>query len=196
MSVAALLWAYAQGRSALAHPEPWWSLPAVEATAVSLALGLVLGLGVVAATRELVHRTAWAAELHVSFRAILGPLTGRRIAFLAATSGIGEELFFRGAMQPVLGLPLTALVFGLLHVGPSRSFLPWTAWAILMGLGFGAVFSASGSLAGCVLAHVLINHENLHFIDAYDPRPHASAHRLGPALVAQRLRSGGTARSR
>ena len=35
---------------------------------------------------------------------------------LALAPGIGEELLFRGALQPVLGLGFTAVLFGLVHV--------------------------------------------------------------------------------
>ena len=165
----AFLWASAEGRAILTPPaEAWWALPSGAATVGSLGRGLARATVTVASTRLLVRRARWARELHVSFRGLLVPLTNGQIALLALTSGIAEELFFRGAMQPAFGLPLTSLIFGLLHVGPGRAFLPWTLWAVLMGFCFGAIVAATGSLAGCVLAHVLINHRNLHFIAAHD----------------------------
>ncbi len=35
---------------------------------------------------------------------------------LAAATGLGEEILFRGALQPVLGLPLTTILFTLAHI--------------------------------------------------------------------------------
>ncbi|MEO0325623.1 MAG: CPBP family intramembrane glutamic endopeptidase [Myxococcota bacterium] len=181
----ALLWSVAEGRALFLPPGPaWWALPPLAASALSLGLGLLLALVMVTATRVLVRRTRWARDLHVSFRGLLGPLSSAQITLLAVTSGVAEELFFRGAMQPAFGLPLTALIFGLLHVGPGRAFVPWTLWAVLMGFCFGAIVAATGSLAGCVLAHVLINDRNLRFIAAHDPRPAPSRPRRPEPLPA------------
>lgn len=35
---------------------------------------------------------------------------------LAASAGLGEEILFRGALQPVLGIPFTALLFAFAHI--------------------------------------------------------------------------------
>ena len=89
------------------------------------------------------------------------PLTPGQILLIAAASSVGEEAFFRGAVQPWLGLPVTSVVFGLLHVGPSRVFLPWTTMALIMGFALGLLFSWTGSLIAPVLCHGLINAINL-----------------------------------
>jgi membrane protease YdiL (CAAX protease family) len=110
--------------------------------------------------------------LHRDFRALLGPLTGREILILAAASSIGEELLFRGALQPWLGIWPQAIVFALLHVGPGRRFLPWTASALLLGVGFGYMTAWTGDLGGPIVAHFTINFLNLHFISRVDfPAP-------------------------
>jgi membrane protease YdiL (CAAX protease family) len=48
---------------------------------------------------------------------------------------------------------LSSLLFGLAHVGPDRRYLVWTAWAVLAGFVFGAIFELSGGLLAPVLAH-------------------------------------------
>ena len=68
------------------------------------AAGVAVGLAVVGLTRVAVRYFQWARDLHASFRDLLGPLTGREIVILAVGSSIGEELLFRGALQPLLGL--------------------------------------------------------------------------------------------
>src|SRR5882672_12903636 len=103
------------------------------------ALGLVLGLVVVAQTRFAARTFRWARELHASFRDLLGPLTAREILILALASSIGEELLFRGALLPWLGVWWQAVVFALLHVGPGKRFLPWTLSALVLGVGFGGL---------------------------------------------------------
>jgi len=77
---------------------------------------------------------------------------------------VAEELFFRGALQPVIGLLATSLIFGAVHTGPKRVFLWWSLWAFLVGLSFGVIFEATGVLWGPVLAHVLVNQRNMTFM--------------------------------
>ena len=158
----------------------------------SLALGSILALVVVVATRKLVVRVQWARELHVSFRELLGPLSSREIVLFALLSGVAEELFFRGALLPTLGFWTSSLLFGALHVGPSRRFVSWTLWALAMGLAFGAIYWITGELLGCIVAHVLINHENMHFIEAHDPTDGDDRTlRTDPSLVGSRRRPRG-----
>jgi membrane protease YdiL (CAAX protease family) len=128
------------------------------------ALGALLGLGVVALTRLSTRHFQWARELHASCRDLLGPLSGREIVILALASSIGEELLFRGALLPWLGLWLQALVFALLHVGPGRRFLPWTASAAALGVAFGWLAIVTGNLGGPIAAHFAINFLNLRHI--------------------------------
>jgi membrane protease YdiL (CAAX protease family) len=145
-------------------------------------LGAVIGLLVVAGTRFAVARWEWARVLHQSFRDLLGPLTGKEIAILAGASAIGEELLFRGALQPWIGVWAQAAVFALLHIGPGRRFLPWTAWAFAVGLGFGYLAEASGDLGGTIVAHFTINFLNLRYIARADlPRLERSTPSTAPA---------------
>lgn len=177
----------------------WLPLGLGARVGVSLAAGaLVAGLTVLA-TRVLVRRAAWAQRLHTDFRALLGPLTGGEIAAYALLSGVAEELFFRGAMQPAFGLAITAVLFGAVHFGPSGRFWVWTVWAGVMGLVFGALVALTGNVYGAMLAHFLINYENLHFIDAYDPgastldddlRGRAADASAPPKLSGTRVRTG------
>jgi membrane protease YdiL (CAAX protease family) len=127
-------------------------------------LGFAAGLGVVGLTRVATRHFQWARDLHGSFRDLLGPLTGHEIVILALASSIGEELLFRGALQPWMGLWLQAVVFALLHVGPGRKFLPWTLSALVLGLGFGALAEGTGNLGAPIAAHFAINFLNLRHI--------------------------------
>jgi membrane protease YdiL (CAAX protease family) len=77
----------------------------------------------------------------------------RGLVLLSIFSGIGEEAFFRGAVLQEFGLVLSSLLFGLAHVGPDRRYLVWTAWAVLAGFVFGAIFELSGGLLAPIVAH-------------------------------------------
>ncbi|MFW5920314.1 MAG: CPBP family intramembrane glutamic endopeptidase [Polyangiales bacterium] len=200
LALAAMGWGVVAGRPDLYHhPEPWLALPFPRGTLLSAALGLGVALVVVGSTRVLVRRARWAQQLHREFRELLGPLGGGAIAVLALSSGIAEEVFFRGAMQASLGWVASSLIFGAVHVGPGKRFLPWTLWATVMGFVFGLIHALTGELVGPIVAHVLINYENLHFIDSYDPSPPRGGgprpkRPADPSLVSSRLRAGGRTR--
>lgn len=200
LACSAVVWGLWRGTPNLYfHPHPLFVLPFPAGTLVALAAGSGIGLVVASGTRFLVHRTVWARRLHVEFRELLGPVSPSAVAFLALASGIAEELFFRGAMQPVFGYLVTSLLFGAVHIGPSREFWPWTAWAGVMGFVFGGLYVATGELLAPIAAHVIINYENLHFINSYDPSPPSDAETSrgtvrDPSLVASRLRAGGRSR--
>ena len=75
------------------------------------------------------------------------------LVLVAIFSGVGEEAFFRGAVQQEFGLVVASLLFGLAHIGPDRRYLVWTAWAVLAGFVFGILYDVSGGLLAPILAH-------------------------------------------
>ena len=100
---------------------------------------------------------------------MLGPLGPGTTLHVAILSGVGEEIFFRGAMQPVCGFVATSLLFGLVHIGPDRRYLSWTLFAVAMGFLFGAILRNTDSVLGPIIAHVVINAINLRRICRLDP---------------------------
>ncbi|RYZ55073.1 MAG: CPBP family intramembrane metalloprotease [Proteobacteria bacterium] len=96
-----------------------------------------------------------------AFRHILMQMVGAASVptsiYLAVVSALGEELLFRGAIQPELGLIGTACLFGLLHLGPQGLLSIWTLWAVLSGLMFGWMFQQTGSLLPVILCHIIVN---------------------------------------
>ena len=141
--------------------------------------GAALGLAVVALTRIATRHLQWARDLHTSFRDLLGQLSSREIVILAGASSIGEELLFRGALLPWLGLWVQAAVFAVLHIGPGRRFLPWTGSALALGVAFGLLATWTHNLGGPIAAHFAINFLNLRHIVAVPaqilPAPTADA---------------------
>ena len=75
------------------------------------------------------------------------------LVLVSIFSGVGEEAFFRGAVQQEFGLVAASLLFGLAHVGPDRRYLVWTVWAVLAGFVLGVLYEVSGGLLAPVLAH-------------------------------------------
>ncbi len=95
---------------------------------------------------------------------ILGPLSGAQVVVLALASGLAEEAFFRGALQPRVGLVIASLLFGLAHLVPRRELAPWAGFAALAGVLLGALFDYTGNLLAPAIAHVLVNGVNLRWL--------------------------------
>jgi membrane protease YdiL (CAAX protease family) len=128
----------------------------------SLALSLVLGSITPIAT---VSAGLLAYRLLPALRAIAEELaprlvdgTGRAsLLLLSLFSGVGEEVFFRGAVQQEFGLVVASVLFGVVHVGPDRRYMVWTLWAIAAGFLFGVLYEVSGGLLAPILAHAAHN---------------------------------------
>lgn len=166
LAAAGVAWSILRG-----HPNPW-RVEGREDPQVLLGTlaGLFIGLGIVFLSRLSVHRFEWARALHRDFRARLGPLPDSEVVVLAAASSVGEEIFFRGALLPVVGLPVSSVIFALLHIGPGVRYLPWTVSSFVVGLIFGQLFLWSGDLTGAVVAHFTVNFLNLRHLAQHDLR--------------------------
>ena len=81
----------------------------------------------------------------------------RDLILVSVFSGIGEEAFFRGALQPELGLVAASVLFGALHVVPERRFFVWTLLSVGAGFLFGFLYERTGGLLAPTTAHVLHN---------------------------------------
>jgi len=167
-SAVALVW---RTGSPFVHPTPILALPAPTSHIYSAAVGLVVGALVVMSTRLSVARFEWARRLHRELRPVARVMSGTGIVVLALMSALGEELLFRGLLQPWIGLVPQAILFGLLHQVRGSSRWVWVAWAIVVGLLLGFVFQATGSLVGPIVAHALVNGLNLAYLKTHDPEP-------------------------
>ncbi|MEM6731691.1 MAG: CPBP family intramembrane glutamic endopeptidase [Myxococcota bacterium] len=141
-------------------------LPRIDDAPERLLLGIGAGLFVVLFSRVAQRQFAWARALSNEFQAILSDFSRRDAFMMALMSALGEELLFRGVLQPsfpdpLFGLLITAGIFAALHVGPSKTFLPWTVMAFVVGLMFGALALLTGDLLAPVVAHGVINFLNL-----------------------------------
>ena len=129
-----------------------------------VAIGLVAAGGVIGLSHELTRRTRFGAELARTLAALIGPLSILQCVVLALASGIAEEAFFRGALQPRVGLVAASLLFGAAHLAPRRELLPWTAFSIAAGFLLGGLFEWTGNLVAPVVCHVVVNAVNLRLL--------------------------------
>jgi uncharacterized protein len=84
---------------------------------------------------------------------------------LGLTSGIGEEVFFRGLLLHAglnifpawLAVVAQALAFAAMHPAPRRAWA-YPLWTFLIGIAFGIITLEAGSLVPVMLAHYAFNH--------------------------------------
>jgi membrane protease YdiL (CAAX protease family) len=108
------------------------------------------------------QRRPWA-DIVRFFDEVIRPLfrgTGTLgLAAISLAAGVGEEMLFRGLLQPVLGralgpwggLCVASLLFGLMHPFSPAYFV----LATLCGLYLGWCWQASGNLLTAVVTHAL-----------------------------------------
>jgi membrane protease YdiL (CAAX protease family) len=152
VAFAALAWllAYATGRTLASLFRT--DRPLSEALAVGLATGTAVSLAVAAA----VLRAPALLRFREFLRSAYAKTSLRRgdMLVVALSAGVGEELLFRGAIQPLLGNGWTSLVFALLHTGLPRSRLLLAFWLYVfaVSLALGVLYQHYG-LAAAMAAH-------------------------------------------
>src|SRR5262245_13476213 len=133
---------------------PQWGAP-VRDTMIGLAAA-----GALAASNYLLIARApsgWIVDgVRRVFEQLLVPLFGRldrlSIVVLGAAAGLGEEWLFRGILQPVFGLAIASVAFGLVHMA-GKSMLPFAVWATAMGVVLGSLALMTGGLIAPMVAH-------------------------------------------
>jgi len=123
----------------------------------ALAAGLGTAVLVVLLSDVVLDRFSWTDLLRRDVLEIFAPLTPAKALLLAVMSGVAEELLFRGALLPAVGLVWSAVLFGLLHGFPDPRFAGWALFAFLMGLVFGGLSQWSQGLLAPMVCHVAIN---------------------------------------
>ncbi|KAK4765533.1 hypothetical protein SAY86_026623 [Trapa natans] len=127
-------------------------------------LELVAGLVILISSSRYLLLKIWpdfaesSAAANLQVLTSLEPLDYPVVAFLP---GVGEELLFRGALIPVIGLNWTSVLvvaslFGVLHLGSGRNY-SFAVWATFVGFMYGWATIASGSVVAPMAAHALNN---------------------------------------
>jgi membrane protease YdiL (CAAX protease family) len=72
-------------------------------------------------------------------------------------AGLGEEVLFRGGLQPIVGVLPAALLFGFSHGGWRREMWAYVVAASISGGLFGLLYQLTGNLWAPIIAHALHN---------------------------------------
>ena len=94
---------------------------------------------------------------------MFGNLSVTEIIVISAVAGMGEELLFRGVLQPELGLFPASVIFGLAHMGGGGT-LAFGCWVMVMGGMLGILAIASEGLLAPIIAHAVYDAAAMSYI--------------------------------
>lgn len=157
MVLGALIWVNVlRGRDAMTE---WFGTASAPQILLELAVGLVGG--------SLFSIVVWFIGRQLpSFDVIrerlaqvldMAQLRWWHVVVLSLLAAVPEEILFRGAMQPALGLIITALIFGALHTITPAYFLYATVAGLVLGFGF----EQTGALWLPIAAHFAVDYVSL-----------------------------------
>jgi membrane protease YdiL (CAAX protease family) len=135
-----------------------FSIPKSPELQLKFAAIALLGIGVLLALSYFFeHWFIGYRMLRRSMLTILGDVSLPAAFYIALLSSVGEELLFRGAIQPSVGLVVASGLFGAMHLGPGGRISSWSVWAFLAGLLLGAIAESTQSLLPAIAIHFGIN---------------------------------------
>ena len=159
MGCAALFWRMSSPGESILHPaanvEPAFGVVA------AIGLGALVGLLAVGLSEVLTRFTALGESLADVLGEGLAGIGRADARLLALASGIADEMLFRGALQPAVGIFWASIVFGACHFLPRRELALWSVYAVGMGFAFGGLYEWTGQLLAPIAAHVVVNGINL-----------------------------------
>ena len=141
------------------HPKPYAStlfhgLPPIYQILIGLAFGAIYWLASLLGSKFIAKRKA-AQHIAESYNRL--NLTGWNPIWIAVAAGLGEELLFRGALQPLLGILLTSVLLILVHIHAYR-FIRLNKRVLLQSVSIFSVSVAFGFVAiyvGVITAMIL-----------------------------------------
>jgi len=77
--------------------------------------------------------------------------------FIAVMGSCAEEIFFRGALQSLVGIIPTNVIFGFMHFMAQKRLLGYGISAFIIGLLLSLVYEWTGSLTGVMALHTTHN---------------------------------------
>lgn len=104
------------------------------------------------------------SEVLVELRPVL---TWDLIILIPISSALSEEIFFRGFLQPRLGLVPTALLFGLVHIGYGTVLQ--VVVPVVLGLFFGLLYRWTRTLWAPIAGHFAFNFLQLLLLYTFGP---------------------------
>lgn len=120
--------------------------------------GLLAGLGI--RLFSVVLQEAWSRFAENMNETVVKTLQGLdrvELLLISLPPAVAEELFFRGLLQPWVGIWIASAIFAILHWGFIKELWAHGIHAFLIGLFLGWLYLATGSLIAPMAAHFTNN---------------------------------------
>ncbi len=125
-----------------------------------LAMGTLAGI-VVAVGAHLIIASPLLNAVNTSYARMLGRfrLSMSEILLISLCAGIGEEMLFRGAVQPFLGIPATSVLFVAIHgyLNPRDWRLSVYGLAMTAGIFWLGYLAETRGLLSAIVGHTIID---------------------------------------
>jgi membrane protease YdiL (CAAX protease family) len=122
---------------------------------VGVGILFIMMLGVFGSVWEALTSPEQLAEQTAAAEQISRAFSTLPLAFIMASSAaIGEEIWIRGALQPVFGIPISSIFFMLLHT--QYTLTPATLIILILSLGLGWLRQRQSTTAA-IIAHFVFN---------------------------------------
>jgi len=127
---------------------------------VQITIGLVVGFVTAKGAWQIVELPL-LKDTKQFFSGLIRPLKLNmlEIVFISICAGIGEELFFRGAIQPILGVWFTSILFVLLHgyLNPFKLYLSMYGAYMVLVIGVLGLLTDHFGIITAMVAHTVID---------------------------------------
>jgi membrane protease YdiL (CAAX protease family) len=127
---------------------------------MQLLWGAISGLGI-AVGAHLLIASPLLNEVNTSYARLLGRfrLTFSEILLISLCAGVGEEMLFRGAIQPFLGIPITSVLFVAIHGYLNPRDWRLSVYGIFMTAGIALLgyLCQTRGLLSAIVGHTLID---------------------------------------
>lgn len=137
---------------------PWWQ---------QVAIGLVAG-GIIAVLARLIVSSRLLNHVNLQYAGMLGGfnLNMGEIILISLCAGVGEELLFRGAIQPLLGVFITSVIFVAVHgyLNPSNWRLSVYGIFMTAAISLLGIICNSYGLIAPIIAHTVIDVYLLYYL--------------------------------
>jgi len=122
---------------------------------VGIGLFFIVLLGVFGSIWEILTPAEQLAEQTAAAEQISQAFATLPLAFIMATSAaIGEEIWIRGAVQPIFGIPISSIFFMMLHT--QYTLTPATLIILVLSIGLGLLRQRQSTVAA-IIAHFVFN---------------------------------------
>ena len=122
--------------------------------------GLAAGIGI-AIGAHIIIASPLLNKVNMTYARMLGRfrLSLSEVLLISMCAGVGEEMLFRGAVQPLLGIPITSLLFVAIHgyLNPRDWRLSIYGLFMTAGIAWLGYLSESFGLLSAIVGHTIID---------------------------------------